>query len=92
MFVGERMQGVSQQSLNTVGYLNMSPEVKGELGAEALETAKKAGLIVLKLFVIIVHIFLYIANIITLGPCSPTDIDNFMSRLHSPIDKQLGIE
>ena len=74
------------------GYTSGNHEVKGGLGAEALETAKKVGLIALKVLAVVAHIALYAFNFFTLGPFSPTDIDHYMSRFHSRIDKQLGIE
>jgi len=74
------------------GYTSGNHEVKGGLGAEALETAKKVGLIALKVLAVVAHIALYAFNLLFFGPFSSTDIDHYMSRFHSPIDKQLGIE
>lgn len=89
--MGEGMLKVAQQSFNPVDYQNMSPDVRGGLGVEALETAKKVGLVALKVLVVVAHIVAYVLGLFF--GALPNDIDTFMSRrFHNPIDKQLGIE
>jgi hypothetical protein len=71
-------------------YTSGNHEVKGGLGAEALETAKKVGLIALKVLAVVAHIAYYVLGLL-IGR-SPNDIDTDMSYFHRRIDKQLGIE